>query len=798
MNLKRRVTIFILALFCHSGLYAVGTAGANFLRYEHSARVVGLGGAFVALADDGDAVYWNPAGLAAINHPIFTFTHSHGFIDNRQEFLNATWPFGRSGTFGVDLLYSSVGDINLYDDFGLRVGKMQNYDLVLDGAWGFAPNKNISFGAGLKYYHSKLAEANARGFALDAGLLLANLADSNFSVGLALQNIGPGITYIEIPDRLPLNLKAGVAQKLRVGEIHGLIFSVEANRLLFKEEWLYLNAGLEYDYLGKYLARCGYRVNHVKDKFSLGFGLRRFRIRMDYALVPFGHLGTTHRISFGYDFPLKTEKPQLTSTPQPIVTPAPPAEISVTADIVLIIPTGVTRFRPFISASNGINHWRLSIYDQNGNPVRDFKGSANLPPTLIWYGKNDLGELVPSGFYSYQLHCRDKQDREFKSKRMPLIIKEVEELTFKLPTAFLFSSGSVTPKKEGIIKVNEIARLIVEHYPTARVRVEGHSDNTRLPTASHFKTNQLLSEIRAQNIANHLAKQGIWRKRLKVLGLGEIDPVADNSTPEGRAQNRRVEIIIEKPEPVIKIRGEVTGQKILFKAGSPYLLEHDLVIEDNASLIIEPGVVLRFGGGLSGNETAESTTGVDLLIKGTLTAKGNKANPIIFEPSSEQSWGAIIFTSSHPDCLLDLCRINGGRLICNGSSPTISNCILENSKGITLNQNSSPLIKDCLLQNGKCGVICQYNSSQLLMDHCFLRGNDAGIILKNFESCEIRSCSFIANKMNLINLSVKSVDASGNFWGTIHPATIEETIYDSEDKAGLGRIIFEPFLIKEE
>jgi outer membrane protein OmpA-like peptidoglycan-associated protein len=80
---------------------------------------------------------------------------------------------------------------------------------------------------------------------------------------------------------------------------------------------------------------------------------------------------------------------------------------------------------------------------------------------------------------------------------------------------------------------------LMEQYPDVMVTISGHTDNTGKPA-----TNQDISERRAENIKALLVEKGIPAKRIKAVGKGQYEPIADNKTPEGRAKNRRVEIDI--------------------------------------------------------------------------------------------------------------------------------------------------------------------------------------------------------------------------------------------------------------
>jgi len=100
-----------------------------------------------------------------------------------------------------------------------------------------------------------------------------------------------------------------------------------------------------------------------------------------------------------------------------------------------------------------------------------------------------------------------------------------------------FATASAAIRPESTPTLQEIIDLLQQH-PDLRLRIEGHTDNT-----GSAETNQTLSEQRAGAIRNYLVQQGIDGGRLEAAGFGQTQPSADNATPEGRQQNRRVELV---------------------------------------------------------------------------------------------------------------------------------------------------------------------------------------------------------------------------------------------------------------
>ena len=80
--------------------------------------------------------------------------------------------------------------------------------------------------------------------------------------------------------------------------------------------------------------------------------------------------------------------------------------------------------------------------------------------------------------------------------------------------------------------------MLVAH-PTARVRLEGHTDST-----GTVDTNRQLSQSRAEATKRYLTEHGVDAGRIETAGLGASRPLATNDTPEGRAENRRTELVV--------------------------------------------------------------------------------------------------------------------------------------------------------------------------------------------------------------------------------------------------------------
>ena len=157
------------------------------------------------------------------------------------------------------------------------------------------------------------------------------------------------------------------------------------------------------------------------------------------------------------------------------------------------------------------------------------------------------------------LQAREEKVREVSSTYEQLLDKMKTEiaqgqvtiselkgkLTVNLLEAILFDFGRAEVKPGGLVvlgKVIEILRTVTDKA----VRIEGHTDNVPITAAlaQRYPSNWELSAARAITVARYLQKQAIDPAGLSATGFGEYKPVADNSTVEGRAKNRRIEIVL--------------------------------------------------------------------------------------------------------------------------------------------------------------------------------------------------------------------------------------------------------------
>jgi chemotaxis protein MotB len=135
---------------------------------------------------------------------------------------------------------------------------------------------------------------------------------------------------------------------------------------------------------------------------------------------------------------------------------------------------------------------------------------------------------------------------EYKQKENVLLEKIEDKSVITVSDAMMFSSGGVQLTQKATELLDKMAGVLA-NYPEREIRIEGHTDNVgiALEFQSQFRSNWELSTARATSVLHYLRRRhNVAADRLAAVGYGEYRAVADNSTPEGRAKNRRVVISV--------------------------------------------------------------------------------------------------------------------------------------------------------------------------------------------------------------------------------------------------------------
>jgi chemotaxis protein MotB len=127
------------------------------------------------------------------------------------------------------------------------------------------------------------------------------------------------------------------------------------------------------------------------------------------------------------------------------------------------------------------------------------------------------------------------------------IFLDKNQVTIRLPGQTLFASAESTLQPEGTAILFSIAEILSAQLENLPIRIEGHTDNIPMGPSLQavYPTNWHLSSSRASAAVDFLIEEGnIASDRLEAIGKGSTKPIADNATEEGRAQNRRIDIVI--------------------------------------------------------------------------------------------------------------------------------------------------------------------------------------------------------------------------------------------------------------
>ena len=298
-----------------------GSTAAQFLKIGISPRAAGMGEAFVAIADDVNAIYYNPGGLGVLERQELSFMHNVHFEGVTQEWVAYAYPTRHFGTFGLSANLLRIEPFESYDELDVRTGTVEAQDLAASVAYAKdlgSGGRNLSVGGAAKYIKSQLAGYSATAIAFDAGVLgrygLKGSYETRWKIGAAIRNIGSDMKFINEAFPLPQSLHIGGSRSAPLPHpFEDVRYTISGEAVLPNDDAIYINSGLEVRLVREFAIRAGYRTNQdagLGVSFGLGFtSLNRGflkswfpEISMDYALVDFGKIDQTHRLGLTIRF----------------------------------------------------------------------------------------------------------------------------------------------------------------------------------------------------------------------------------------------------------------------------------------------------------------------------------------------------------------------------------------------------------------------------------------------------------------------------------------------------------------
>ncbi|MGH7739392.1 MAG: PorV/PorQ family protein [bacterium] len=283
-----------------------GTTGAVELKIPVGPRPIAMGGAFVAVADDANAIYWNPAGLRQLGGVALTAQYT-SFIDTvNYNYFAGALPLGNDAAVGVAAKLLTTGNEQVVDAGGNLTGSSFNETYAdFDLAGALKINYYLDIGIVVKYITKSLASNTASTFAFDLGALYRTPI-AHLTAGMDLQNIGPGLKFVDVSDPLPFNVKVGMAYKMFDDN-----FTMAMDFNFPTDNDPSVSVGGEYWYMNTLVGRFGYELqgsfnqnelgNGAKAGLYLGAGVKveafKTNIGLDYAWSTEGFLGTSNRFA---------------------------------------------------------------------------------------------------------------------------------------------------------------------------------------------------------------------------------------------------------------------------------------------------------------------------------------------------------------------------------------------------------------------------------------------------------------------------------------------------------------------
>ncbi len=172
------------------------------------------------------------------------------------------------------------------------------------------------------------------------------------------------------------------------------------------------------------------------------------------------------------------------------------------------------------------------ISEDSDNELQEYDEEAALAAELEQKGLEESEQMADMVREALSESGKDREvDVEFTSQYVVITLKG----------SVLFDSGQATLKQEAMPMIQQVG-VILERYGEYGIEIEGHTDNVPLK-GGKYENNDVLSSYRALAMFNYLKDNtNIDPSLMKHSGRGEYVPIADNSTPEGRSKNRRIEI----------------------------------------------------------------------------------------------------------------------------------------------------------------------------------------------------------------------------------------------------------------
>lgn len=246
--MKLRILIFlIIALYCAfqqnlrgesvSSSLLGETRNANtasFLKIGAGAKATALGGAFVAVADDASAGYWNPAGLAQLNGPIISLADRTPVMDTNYASMAIASPIKRLGFIGLSAIYYGSGDVATYDDYGVSTGTLSDRETAIILSYAYNLNQ-LLLGMNVKYIYqgmnsNDIGSSSYDGIGTDLAILYKVYEHLTVGANFHSKYKMAGDNDSGVTNESPINIRTGAYYKANLSRDNLFNFMIDLNQ----------------------------------------------------------------------------------------------------------------------------------------------------------------------------------------------------------------------------------------------------------------------------------------------------------------------------------------------------------------------------------------------------------------------------------------------------------------------------------------------------------------------------------------------------------------------------------------
>lgn len=326
--------VLILSMGLSANLFAqnpnLGTAGGQFLKIPVGARAAAMAGAYIAIANDATALFWNPAGITQVQSNDLDFSNTSWWATVNLNHAAIVHTMEDIGTFGVSFSVLTMDKMEVTTELQPNgTGEyFDSQDLMVGLTYARKLTEDFSFGVTTKYISQRIWNETATGFAFDVGTQY-RIGFRDLTIAMSMTNFGSDmkyngrdlrikydqnsqVTYNRLSPSdlatedysLPLHFQVGLAMTAFSTDDMRMLVAVDVTHPNDNDE--HVNLGGEVQAFERAYLRGGYRFGYDTERATFGAGvsapLGDLIVRFDYAYAMYDLLPNVNRFSFGVVF----------------------------------------------------------------------------------------------------------------------------------------------------------------------------------------------------------------------------------------------------------------------------------------------------------------------------------------------------------------------------------------------------------------------------------------------------------------------------------------------------------------